>query len=245
VIDPFVAPEAGPPPPAVGELDVVRAVIDGLAAIPRNAAAFAGAGGVFVVAVVGVRIHWSLGLIVGPFLAWGWSRATLAAVDGRIRDVDVFDDPPARMYVRGGAVLLLRYVLLSPQALLLLLPEGRASAVAGMLLLLALPFAVCRLALGPWLVVDGNLGVAEAYAASWRGTRSAWPRLVALQGVCTILTVAALAVFAWLGTAGAWRALVVLACAVGVEALSSTMFAAAYRQLFGGSVSRAPAGRQG
>lgn len=268
-MDPFQAPGSEPSNP-VGTLDLGRAVVDGGQAILTNL------GPTVATIIVGVLLYYAsictcVGWIgVAPLLLWGVYRFVLDAVDGRRASVGALFSGMQNFgaaFLRMWGLMLIWILLFSPVVAVVmayLLPKllaGEQPDPIEQSLVIGIPstlygLAVARFLIAPFLIVDRDLPVGEAFSETWALTRGHGLKLAGLQLLLALLNAPAqvLSVGAQIYgndlPADPARALdqltVVLGLNLAVIAISMmagifslAFFAAAYRQLAGPG----PAGR--
>lgn len=261
-MDPFQAPGAEATNP-VGTLDLGRAVVDGGQAVLSNLGSTLGAlvlGVVLYYASICTCVGW---IGVAPLLLWGMYRFVLDAVDGPATVGALFSGTRrfGDVFLRMWGLILVWLLLFSPVVVAVsawLVPKllsGQAPDPIEQSLVIGVPstlygLLVARFLVAPFLMVDRDLPLGEAFAATWELTRGHGLKLAGLQLLLALLNAPAqvLSVGAQIYGQDAppdpFEALdrlsVVMALNVGVIGISLlagmfglAFFAAAYRQLAG------------
>lgn len=208
--DPFHSPETPIAAPA-GSIDIGEALLTGLYGLGRNAIAWvATMVALFIAYIVSICtcIGWVFML---PPMMWAFYKMVLETVRG---DTELgsltsgFENFPI-VLGRIWGWMIINLILVLPFGVVLSAGLFAWYGLEGLLVatqdpafaLMTTPFSMlfslfaiaifARIQMVPFLLVDRDLGVIEAYAESWRMTEGNWLRLIAIMYFVTLWTLPA------------------------------------------------------
>lgn len=184
-----------------GELDLGRAVSDGVASLFRNLLPVIGAT-ILTGVVYFLSICTCLGWIISlPVVMWGWYRLLLDMVDGRAEMSAYWSgvDDLGSTFLRMWAIVLIYFVLLLPSLAVIVpisiwpviqgeTPDPWLSTLGPLIPATLYGLFLVRFMFAPYLVVERRSTPWDAFVASWDATRGKWLRMAALQVLFVLLS---------------------------------------------------------